>query len=116
MTWGNKGREGGKKLEIWGDVIYGCSLTERHDEINFDNMNEWQNVTMNKTCSELTNNGTKENLGLEAFSACLSSEARFYYTIGFLLLSIVFYLIEFLVLESDYEPTGLRSKITVCLP
>ena len=26
VTWGDKGREDGKKLEIWGDVIYGWSL------------------------------------------------------------------------------------------
>ena len=23
VTWGDKGREGGRKLEFWGDVIYG---------------------------------------------------------------------------------------------
>ena len=73
---------------------------------------EWMNATFdsnqNQTC-----NASAVNYELEAFAACLNSESKFKYTIAFLLLSVVFYLIEFLVLDSEYEPTGLRKKISV---
>ena len=34
MTWGDKGREGVKKLEFWGDVIYGWSLMLFHFQLS----------------------------------------------------------------------------------
>ena len=75
---------------------------------------EWMNENItnneNKTCEIPTSNGTYE---LKAFAECLNSKSKFLYTIAFLLLSLVFYLIEFLVLDSKYEPTGLRKKISV---
>ena len=48
---------------------------------------------------------------LEAYAACLSSKSQFYYTITFLLIPMVFYLTEFLTLQREYEPTGLRQRI-----
>ena len=73
---------------------------------------EWmnENDNENKTCEIPTSNGTYP---LKAFAECLNSKSKFLYTIAFLLLSLVFYLIEFLVLDSKYEPTGLRKKISV---
>ena len=35
MTWGDKGREGVKKMEIGGDVIYGWSLNQK-DKMGID--------------------------------------------------------------------------------
>ena len=81
--------------------------------------NEWKNETYMiaaaKKCRELTKgeNVSAVYYKLEAFAVCLDSESKFYYTIGFLLLSLVFYLTEFLVLDSKYEPTGVRIKIVV---
>ena len=79
--------------------------------------NEWMNGTFvtnqNQTCYDLTHNSSNRKHPLEAFEVCLNSESKFKYTIAFLLLSVVFYLIEFLVLDSKYEPTGLRKKISV---
>ena len=84
--------------------------------------NEWKNVTYTnnafKQCENLTNARKGEDVSatyykLEAFAVCLGSESKFYYTIGFLLLSLVFYLTEFLVLDFKYEPTGLRKKLSV---
>jgi hypothetical protein len=81
--------------------------------------NEWMNATFvsnqNQTCYNLTHNSSngQHPVKLEAFAVCLNSESKFKYTIAFLLLSVVFYLIEFLVLDSKYEPTGLRKKISV---
>jgi hypothetical protein len=80
--------------------------------------NEWMNATFvsNQTqkCYNLTHNSSNGQHRLEAFAVCLNSESKFLYTIAFLLLSLVFYLTEFLTLESKYEPTGLRKKISVC--
>ena len=82
---------------------------------------EWHNGTeidQNETCHELKfGNGTKEIQfpELKAFAVCLNSESKFFYTITFLLLVNVFYLFEFLLLESKYEPTGLRKKIVVSI-
>ena len=87
--------------------------------------NEWMNATFvsdqNQTCHDFLSSatatalasGSAVNYKLEAFAVCLNSESKFKYTIAFLLLSVVFYLIEFLVLDSKYEPTGLRKKISV---
>ena len=81
--------------------------------------NEWKNETYTihaaEKCRELRKgeNVSAVYYKLEAFAVCLDSESKFYYTIGFLLLSLVFYLTEFLVLGSKYEPTGLRIKISV---
>ena len=85
--------------------------------------NEWKNESYTnataKNCIEFKENATKGedasavHYKLEAFAVCLDSESKFYYTIGFLLLSLVFYLTEFLVLDSKYEPTGLRNNISV---
>ena len=80
--------------------------------------NNWKNEThTNETevkCNEFLSNATSSNrTELGAFAACLDSQSKFYYTIGFLLLSLVFYLTEFLVLDLKYEPTGLRNKISV---
>ena len=78
--------------------------------------NDWKNEThTNKTAADcnayaISSNGTTT---LKAFAVCLDSQTKFNYTIGFLLLSLVFYLTEFLVLGSKYEPTGLRIKISV---
>ena len=67
-----------------------------------------------KKCNAFLPNETLSNeTELEAFAICLDSQTKFNYTIGFLLLSLVFYLTEFLVLDSKYEPTGLRKKISV---
>ena len=81
--------------------------------------NEWKNETYTSAAAEKCRELRKgENVSavyykLEAFAVCLDSESKFYYTIGFLLLSLVFYLTEFLVLDSKYEPTGVRIKILV---
>ena len=81
--------------------------------------NEWKNETYTIAAAEKCRELRKgENVSavyykLEAFAVCLDSESKFYYTIGFLLLSLVFYLTEFLVLDSKYEPTGVRIKILV---
>ena len=81
--------------------------------------NEWKNETYTTAAAEKCIELRKgENVSavyykLEAFAVCLDSESKFYYTIGFLLLSLVFYLTEFLVLDSKYEPTGVRIKILV---
>jgi hypothetical protein len=83
--------------------------------------NDWKNEThTNKTAEDcnaylsniISSNGTNRT-ELKAFAVCLDSQTKFYYTIGFLLLSLVFYLTEFLVLDLKYEPTGLRKKISV---
>ena len=78
---------------------------------------EWTNETMtgeqHQKCYELKNRIQDGTYTLEAFSTCLNSQSKFFYTIGFLLLSVVFYLTEFLVLGEEYEPTGLRKKISV---
>ena len=58
-----------------------------------------------------TYNTTGGKIPLEAYAACLSPKSQFVYTITFLLLPLVFYLTEFLILQSDYEPTGLRQRI-----
>ena len=50
---------------------------------------------------------------LKAYAACLNDESKFFYTIAFLLLPLVFYLTEFLTLRDEYEPTGLRQRIVV---
>ena len=79
--------------------------------------NEWMDAAFvsnqNQSCTELKNQRSNGSYPLEAFAVCLNSESKFKYTIAFLLLSVVFYLIEFLVLDSKYEPTGLRKKIYV---
>lgn len=79
--------------------------------------NEWMDVTnvtnQAQNCTDYLNSATDGYYPLEAFAACLNSESKFFYTIVFLLLSLVFYLTEFLTLESEYEPTGLRKKISV---
>ena len=75
---------------------------------------EWMNESIgtneNITCTSHDSNRTYE---LKEFAECLNSKSKFFYTILFLLLSLVFYLTEFLTLESKYEPTGLRKKISV---
>jgi len=48
---------------------------------------------------------------IHCFEYCFSSEARLGYTLTFLLLPIMFYLIEFLTLTDRYEVTTLRSKL-----
>ena len=68
----------------------------------------------NLTCYELQMNVNETNPPkLEAFASCLNSEAKFNYTIAFLLLPLVFYLTEFILLRPEYEPTGLRQRIIV---
>ena len=54
-----------------------------------------------------------QNPELEAYATCLNAESKFFYTITFLLIPLIFYLTEFLTLRDEYEPTGLRSKIVV---
>ena len=73
-------------------------------------LNESYNIEHNATCYELTEQNPPE---LQAFASCLNSEAKFNYTIAFLLLPLVFYLTEFLMLRPEYEPTGLRQRIIV---
>ena len=73
-------------------------------------LNESYNIVHNATCYELTEQNPPE---LQAFASCLNSEAKFNYTIAFLLLPLVFYLTEFLMLRPEYEPTGLRKRIIV---
>ena len=80
--------------------------------------NDWKNETHTNDaevkCNAFLSNATSSNrTELGAFAVCLDSQSKFYYTIGFLLLSLVFYLTEFLVLDLKYEPTGLRNKISV---
>jgi hypothetical protein len=86
--------------------------------------NEWKNVTYTNEAEKKCNATIFATKGedvsavyykLETFGDCLDSKSKFYYTIGFLLLSLVFYLTEFLVLDSKYEPTGLRKKISVSI-
>ena len=59
-------------------------------------------------------NNTK-NPELKAYATCLNAESKFFYTIAFLLIPLIFYLTEFLTLTSEYEPTGLRARIAVSL-
>ena len=82
---------------------------------------EWQSKTYAKNvsdiCNELKLNASEANEfpELKAFAACLNSESKFFYTIIFLVLVNFFYLIEFMVLDTKYEPTGLRKKIVVSI-
>ena len=73
-------------------------------------LNDTYNIKHNATCYELTEQNPPK---LQAFASCLNSEAKFNYTIAFLLLPLVFYLTEFLMLRPEYEPTGLRQRIIV---
>ena len=52
---------------------------------------------------------------LEAYSACLNIESKFFYTTIPLGVCFIINLVEFLVLESKYESTGLRKRIMVSL-
>ena len=72
--------------------------------------NDTYNMEHNKTCYELREHNPP---CLDAFASCLNSEAKFNYTIAFLLLPLAFYLTEFLMLRPEYEPTGLRQRIIV---
>ena len=79
---------------------------------------EWMDATSvnnqtQKCNDEMMKKDSNGSYPLEAFAVCLNSKSKFLYTIAFLLLSLVFYLTEFLTLESKYEPTGLRKKISV---
>ena len=47
----------------------------------------------------------------QAYAACLNSKSKFYYTLTFLLIPLLFYTTEFLTLRPEYEPTGLRAKL-----
>ena len=73
-------------------------------------LNDTFNIKHNETCYELTEQHPPE---LQAFSSCLNSESKFNYTIAFLLLTVIFYLLEFLTLRPEYEPTGIRQRIIV---
>ena len=72
--------------------------------------NDTYNMEHNRTCYELREHNPP---CLDAFASCLNSEAKFNYTIAFLLLPLAFYLTEFLMLRPEYEPTGLRQRIIV---
>ena len=78
---------------------------------------EWMNETLVNNqiqeCGNISNATANGKYPLNAFKNCLHSKSKFFYTIAFLLLSLVFYLTEFLTLESKNEPTGLRQKISV---
>ena len=82
---------------------------EYYEQMQNDTYNEKHNIT----CYEMIENTPPE---LEAFASCLNSEAKFNYTIAFLLLPLAFYLTEFLMLRPEYEPTGLRQRIIVSFP
>ena len=73
-------------------------------------MNETLVIESQRKCIELKNQTGP--FPLEAYAACLSEESQFYYTIVFLLFPLVFYLTEFLTLRTEYEPTGLRQRIS----
>ena len=73
-------------------------------------MNETLVIESQRKCIELKNQTGP--FPLEAYAACLSEESQFYYTIVFLLFPLVFYLTEFLTLRTEYEPTGLRRRIS----
>ena len=79
--------------------------------------NEWMNETFvssqKQKCLNSSNEPLSDYTTLDAFAVCLDSQTKFNYTIGFLLLSLVFYLTEFLVLDFKYEPTGLRKALSV---
>ena len=67
-------------------------------------------------CDDYRNNFTTDGnvtWPLKAYAACLNDESKFFYTIAFLLLPLVFYLTEFLTLRDEYEPTGFRQRIVV---
>lgn len=49
---------------------------------------------------------------LQAYASCLGSRSQFYYTLTFLLIPLIFYLTEFLTLRPEYEPTGMRRRIS----
>ena len=76
--------------------------------------NNYNNASYNKAqvanCTAFNNT---QNPELEAYATCLNAESKFFYTITFLLIPLIFYLTEFLTLRDEYEPTGLRSKIVV---
>ena len=73
-------------------------------------MNETLVIESQRKCIELKNQTGP--FPLDAYAACLSEESQFYYTIVFLLFPLVFYLTEFLTLRTEYEPTGLRQRIS----
>ena len=77
----------------------------------YGNMNNLTYVeNQNTSCYE----GTLSNkITLKTYADCLNAKSQFYYTIGFLLLQLIFYLTEFLTLRNEYEPTGLRQRIVV---
>ena len=77
----------------------------------FNDMTNSTKVTeQRRLCDEHQND---KNPPLKAYADCLNAQAKFTYTIFFLLLPLVFYLSEFLTLRTEYEATGLRKKIGV---
>ena len=67
----------------------------------------------NQSCDNLTKQRDADGFPLEAYSACLNIESKFFYTTIPLGVCFIINLVEFLVLESKYESTGLRKRILV---
>ena len=91
-------------MDIWADA-----------QLSREYYRQMQNTTyndeLNKNCTNLTVDPA--NYTLEAYSTCLNTQSKFFYTTIPLAVCFIFNLIEFLVLESEYESTGLRKKILV---
>ena len=91
----------------FSDIFSDSYLTQEY----YSNMNN-ESFVLNRSI-QCVDFKTQDPIPLEAFGACLDSKSKFYYTIAFLLLPLIFYLTEFLTLRDEYEPTGLRQSIRV---
>ena len=91
----------------FGDIFSDAFLVVQYHQ----NMENESHVQMQADeCRHLKN---ETPVPLQAYASCLDSNSQFYYTITFLLIPLIFYLIEFITLRPEYEPTGLRSKLQV---
>ena len=110
-------------FKIWA-ILFLTSLTPNIGLCAFDILSDayltieywgnYQNASFNANqeynCSQFNNT---EHPELRAYATCLNAESKFFYTIAFLLIPLIFYTTEFLTLRDEYEPTGLRQRIQV---
>ncbi len=91
----------------FGDIFSDAYLVLEYHE----NM---QNASFVRARAQECLNLKKERpIPLQAYAECLDSKSQFYYTLTFLLIPLIFYLTEFLTLKPEYEPTGLRRKLSL---
>lgn len=93
---------GAAVLDIFSDAYL---VVEYHANMK----NQSYVATQLENCSNLR---SESPTPLDAYASCLDSRSKFYYTLTFLLIPLIFYLTEFLTLRPEYEPTGMRRRIT----